>query len=311
MRRSRGKPSGHNPDRASNVLFTPAMLFMVHNLSEPLIYVNGALVPKSEAKISVFDEGVTHGWAVYEGIRVYDGRIVELDAHVRRLYASAKGAGIDIPLTPGELREAVVETVSANGYRDCHLAPWVGYGEMGGKPSVVIRIAERRSRMGEPLTAIVSSVRRAAPDSIPAQIKTNSRLDLMLARVEAEVAGADYAIMLDHRGYVAEASLANLMIVKNGVAYTPYATSALEGVTRNLLLRLLPMNGVEARERDITVQDLWTAEEAFICGTGAEIRPVTTVDGRPVGDDAAGPVTRKAVEIYETYIREYGEEIKY
>jgi len=287
------------------------MLFIVYNLSEPLIYVNGALVPKSEAKISVFDEGVTHGWAVYEGIRVYDGRIVELDAHVRRLYASAKGAGIDIPLTPGELREAVVETVRANGYRDCHLAPWVGYGEIGGTPNVVIRIAERRSRMGEPLTAIVSSVRRAAPDSIPAQIKTNSRLDLMLARVEAEVAGADYAIMLDHRGYVAEASLANLMIVKNGVAYTPYATSALEGVTRNLLLRLLPMNGVEARERDITVQDLWTADEAFICGTGAEIRPVTTVDGRPVGDDAAGPVTRKAVETYETYIREYGEEIKY
>jgi len=287
------------------------MLFMVHNLSEPLIYVNGALVPKSEAKISVFDEGVTHGWAVYEGIRVYDGRVVELDAHVRRLYASAKGAGIDIPLTPGELREAVVETVRANGYRDCHLAPWVGYGEIGGTPNVVIRIAERRSGMGEPLTAIVSSVRRAAPDSIPAQIKTNSRLDLMLARVEAEVAGADYAIMLDHRGYVAEASLANLMIVKNGVVYTPYATSALEGVTRNLLLRLLPMNGVEARERDITVQDLWTADEAFICGTGAEIRPVTTVDGRPVGGDAAGPVTRKAVELYETHIRENGEEIKY
>jgi branched-chain amino acid aminotransferase len=280
-------------------------------LAEPLIYVNGELVPKSEAKISVFDEGVTHGWAVYEGIRVYDGRIVELDAHIRRLYASAKGAGITIPSTPGELRDAVVETVRANGYRDCHLAPWVGYGEIGGTPNVVIRIAERRSRMGEPLTAVVASVRRAAPDSIPAQIKTNSRLDLMLARVEAQVAGADYAIMLDQEGYVAEASLANLMIVKNGVVYTPYATSALEGVTRNLLLCLLPMNGVEARERDVTVQDLWTADEAFICGTGAEIRPVTTVDGRTVGDGAAGPVTLKAVELYETYIRENGEEIKY
>ena len=280
-------------------------------LAEPLIYVNGELVPKSEAKISVFDEGITHGWAVYEGIRVYDGRIVELDAHIRRLYASAKGAGITIPSTPGELRDAVVETVRANGYRDCHLAPWVGYGEIGGTPNVVIRIAERRSRMGEPLTAVVASVRRTAPDSIPAQIKTNSRLDLMLARVEAEVAGADYAIMLDQEGYVAEASLANLMIVKNGVVYTPYATSALEGVTRNLLLCLLPMNGVEARERDVTVQDLWTADEAFICGTGAEIRPVTTVDGRTVGDGAAGPVTLKAVELYETYIRENGEEIKY
>ncbi|MCK4399421.1 aminotransferase class IV [Candidatus Bathyarchaeota archaeon] len=280
-------------------------------LAEPLIYVNGELVPKSEAKISVFDEGVTHGWAVYEGIRVYDGRIVELDAHVKRLYASAKGAGIKIPLSPGEFRDAVIETVRANGYRDCHLAPWVGYGEVGGEPSVVIRIREVGTRMGEPLTAVVSSVRRAAPDSIPAQIKTNSRLDLMLAKVEAQVAGADYAIMLDHTGYVSEASLANLMIVKNDVVYTPYATSALEGVTRNLLLCLLPMNGVEACEGNITLQDLWTADEAFICGTGAEIRPITMVDGRTIGDGGTGPVTRKAIKLYETYIRENGEKIRY
>ena len=280
-------------------------------LAEPLIYVNGELVPKSEAKISVFDEGVTHGWAVYEGIRVYDGRIVELDAHVKRLYASAKGAGIKIPLSPGEFRDAVIETVRANGYRDCHLAPWVGYGEVGGEPSVVIRIREVGTRMGESLTAVVSSVRRAAPDSIPAQIKTNSRLDLMLAKVEAQVAGADYAIMLDHTGYVSEASLANLMIVKNDVVYTPYATSALEGVTRNLLLCLLPMNGVEACEGNITLQDLWTADEAFICGTGAEIRPITMVDGRTVGDGGTGPVTRKAIRLYETYIRENGEKIRY
>jgi len=276
-----------------------------------LIYVNGELVPRSEAKISVFDEGVTHGWAVYEGIRVYDGRIVELDAHVKRLYASAKGAGIKIPLSPGEYRDAVIETVRANGYRDCHLAPWVGYGEVGGEPSVVIRIREVGTRMGEPLTAVVTSVRRAAPDSIPAQIKTNSRLDLMLAKVEAQVAGADYAIMLDHTGYVSEASLANLMIVKNDVVYTPYATSALEGVTRNLLLCLLPMNGVEACEGNITLQGLWTADEAFICGTGAEIRPITMVDGRTVGDGDTGPVTRKAIRLYETYIRENGEKIRY
>jgi len=284
---------------------------LVIELAEPLIYVNGELVPKSEAKISVFDEGVTHGWAVYEGIRVYDGRIVELDAHMKRLYGSAKGAGIKIPLSPNEFRDAVIETVRANGYRDCHLAPWVGYGEVGGEPNVVIRIREVGTRMGEPLTAVVSSVRRAAPDSIPAQIKTNSRLDLMLAKVEAQVAGADYAIMLDHMGYVAEASLANLMIVKNDVVYTPCATSALEGVTRNLLLCLLPMNGVEACEGSITLQDLWTADEAFICGTGAEIRPMTMIDGRRVGDGGTGPVTRKAIRLYETYVRENGEQIRY
>ena len=280
-------------------------------MAEPLIYVNGDLVPKSEAKISVFDEGVTHGWAVYEGIRVYDGRIVELDAHVKRLYASAKGAGIKIPLSPGEFRDAVIETVRTNGYRNCHLAPWVGYGELGGEPSVVIRIREVGTRMGEPLTAVVTSVRRAAPDSIPPQIKTNSRLDLMLAKVEAQVAGADYAIMLDHTGYVSEASLANLMIVKEDVVYTPYATSALEGVTRNLLLCLLPMNGVETCESNITLQDLWTADEAFICGTGAEIRPITVIDGRTIGDGGTGPVTQRAITLYETYVRENGEQITY
>jgi branched-chain amino acid aminotransferase len=280
-------------------------------MPETMIYVNGKMLPKSEAKISVFDEGVTHGWAVYEGIRVYGGRILELDAHIRRLYASAKGAGITVPLSPTQLRDAVTETVRVNGYRDCHLAPWVGYGEPGGEPNVVIRIAIRKSRMGEPLTAIVSSVRRASPDSIPAQIKTNSRLDLMLARLEAEAAGADYAIMLDQAGYVAEASLANLMTLKDGTAYTPYTTSALEGVTRNLLLRLLPENGVRAEERNLTLHDLWNSDEAFICGTGAEIRPLVRIDGRAIGDGGMGPVTRKAIELYERYVKEHGEPIEY
>jgi len=181
---------------------------------------------------------------------------------------------------------------------------------VGGEPSVVIRIREVGTRMGEPLTAVVSSIRRAAPDSIPAQIKTNSRLDLMLAKGEAQVAGADYAIMLDPVGYVAEASLANLMIVKNDGVYTPRATSALEGVTSNLLLCLLPMNGVEACEENITLQDLWTADEAFICGTGAEIRPITMIDGRTIGDGGTGPVTQRAINLYETYVRENEKQIR-
>lgn len=280
-------------------------------MSDPMIYVNGNMVPKSEAKISVFDEGVTHGWAVYEGIRVYEGRILELDAHLNRLYASAKGAGIVIPIDQGKFRRAVLETVVTNDYRNCHIAPWIGYGELGGEPSVVIRIAERSSKMGEPATAMVSSIRRAAPDSIPAQIKTNSRLDLMLAKIEASIAGVDYAIMLDHIGYVAEASLANIMIVKNGVTLTPYPINALEGVTRNLILRLLPMSGYKAFEDNITLHDLWTCEEAFVCGTGAEIRPILTVDGRTIGDGETGPVTEKVTQLYTDYIITHGEEVDY
>jgi branched-chain amino acid aminotransferase len=276
-----------------------------------LIYVNGEIVPKSEAKISVFDEGVTHGWAVYEGIRVYDGKILELDAHLDRLYASAKGAGIIVPLELDEFRKAVLDTVVANGYQNCHIAPWVGYGEIGGKPSVVIRVVERKSRMGEPSTAIVCSVRRAAPDSIPAQIKTNSRLDLMLAKIEASLAGVDYAVMLDHMGYVSEVSLANIMIVKDEVILTPYPINALEGITRNLILRLLPMRGYKALEDNITLHDLWTCDEAFVCGTGAEIRPIIQVDGRTIGDGKMGPITGKVIELYSDYISTRGEKIKF
>jgi branched-chain amino acid aminotransferase len=280
-------------------------------LSEPLIYVNGEIVPKSEAKISVFDEGVTHGWAVYEGIRVYDGKILELDAHLDRLFTSSKSAGINIPLESAEFRKGVLDTVVANGYQNCHIAPWVGYGEIGGNPSVVIRVVERKSRMGEPSTAMVCSVRRTAPDSIPAQIKTNSRLDLMLAKMVASLAGVDYAVMLDHMGYVAEVSLANIMIVKKGVTLTPYPINALEGITRNLILRLLPMRGYEALEDNITLHDLWTCDEAFVCGTGAEIRPIVQIDGRTIGNGKMGPITEKIIELYTDYIDTHGEEVKY
>ena len=113
-------------------------------MSEILIYVNGKLIPKSEAKISVFDEGVTHGWAVYEGIRVYDGRVLELDAHIRRLYASANSAGIEVPISPALFRDAITKTIRANGYKDCHLAPWVGYGELGGDLFLDLRLGARK-----------------------------------------------------------------------------------------------------------------------------------------------------------------------
>jgi branched-chain amino acid aminotransferase len=194
--------------------------------------------------------------AVYEGIRVYDVKVVELDAHIDRLYASATEGHITIPLTPKWFREAIVRTIKENGFRDCHLAPWVGYGEPRKRANMVIRIRKIPRSMGQPLSAIVSSVRRAAPDSIPAQIKTNSHLDLMLARVEVEYKGANYAIMLDRTGYMAEASLANIMIVGGEAVYTPYTTSALEGITRGLLLKLLPENGVSAFEKNLTLQDL-------------------------------------------------------
>lgn len=270
------------------------------------VYVNGELVPKAEAKISCFDEGVTHGWAVYEGIRVYDSKILKLEEHIDRLYDSAKGAYITIPISKDEFKEAVIHTVKANGFRDCHIRPWVGYGEKGGRPNIFIQARYRKTEMGKKVKAIVSAIRRAACDAIDAKIKTNSRLDLCLAGVEAQRAGVDYAIMLDKEGFVAEVSMANIFVVKRGKVFTPFTTNALEGITREILMELLKKEGFYVGEKNMTFQDLYSADEVFVCGTGAEIKPIVEVDGRTIGDGEMGPLTKKAIECYWKYIDEEG-----
>ena len=278
-------------------------------MAETMIYVNGRMISKSEAKISVFDEGVTHGWAVYEGIRVYDGKILELDEHINRLYDSAKGAFIKVPLNKIEFRSAIIETVRANSFKNAHIAPWVSFGEKGGKPSVVIRIRSLSTTMGKEVRAIIASTRRTGCDSIDPKIKTNSRLDLMLASIEASNAGVDYAIMLDKEGYVAEASMANLIIVKNGKVCTPQTTSALEGVTKRIITELLRNEGYIVEEKVLTMQDMYSADEILICGTGAEIKPIVEVDGRVISEGKTGTVTSKVIDLYWRYIEEHGEKI--
>lgn len=275
-------------------------------MSEVLTYINGKMVPKSEAKVNCYDEGVTHGWAVYEGIRVYDGKILELEAHLDRLYDSAKGAFIKIPISKEDFYRDVIETVKINGFKNAHLMPWVSKGEKGGTPTVVIRIRPLGSKMGMPARAIVSAIRRTSCDSIDAKIKTNSRLDLMLAAVEAENCDVDYAIMLDNLGFVAEASMANLMIVKNRKTFMPFTTNALAGITREIIMDLLNANKYYVKEKNLTIQDLYSADEIFLCGTGAEIRPITEVDRRVIGEGNIGPVTAKAIELYKNYIIDKG-----
>jgi branched-chain amino acid aminotransferase len=271
------------------------------------VYVNGELVPPSEAGVSCFDEGVTHGWAVYEGIRVYDGRILHLDKHIARLYDSAKAALIKVPLTKAEFRAAVIETVKANGFRDAHILPWVSYGAKGGKPTVVIPARPAGSEMGKEVRAVVSAIRRASCDSIDPKIKTNSRLDLCLAGAEARRAGADFAIMLDKDGFVAEASMANLFLAKDSKVYTPHTTHALAGITRDFLMQALRDKGYTVEERDLTLQDLYTADEVFLCGTGAELKVVVEIDGRTIGDGKTGEVSRAALGWYLQHIKEAGE----
>ena len=269
-------------------------------------YINGDLVPKSEAKINCFDEGVTHGWAVYEGIRVYDGKILKLDEHIDRLYDSAKAAYINVPISKEEFKKAVIDTVKANGFREAHIRPWVSYGERGGSPNIFIQVRYAKSRMGKKLKAIVSAIRKAACDAIDSKIKTSSRLNLYVAGEVARLAGADCAIMLDKEGFVAEFSGANIFLVKKGTVFTPFTTNALEGITREILMGLLKKEGYQVEEKNMTFKDLYTADEIFECGTGAEIKPIVEVDGRTIGDGEMGPVVKKAIELYRKYIEEEG-----
>jgi len=273
------------------------------------VYINGKMLPRSEAKVSCFDEGVTHGWAIYEGIRVYDSKILSIDEHIDRLYDSAKGAFIKIPLTKVEFRKAVIDTVKINGFTDAHIMPWVSYGEKSGSPTIVIPARPAKTEMGKEVKAIVSSIRRTSCDSIDPKIKTNSRLDLCLAGLEAKQSNVDYAIMLDRDGFVAEVSMANIFIIKKNKLLTPFTTHALAGITRELLMDFFVKEKYHVEERNLTFQDLYTADEIFLCGTGAEIKAIVEVDGRVIGSGRIGPITKKAVDLYWKFIIESGEPI--
>lgn len=275
---------------------------------ENYAYINGEIVSSSEAKVSCFDRGVTHGWAVYEGIRVYDGMILKIDEHINRLYDSAKAAVIKVPLSKEELKKAIIETVKANGYKNCHIRPWVSYGTTGDNPTLFILVVERGEayKMGKVKTAVVSQIRRPASDAIDSKIKTNSRLDLCLAGWNARNVGASLAIMLDNAGFVAEVSMANIYLVKNKRVYTPFTTSALEGVTRELVMNLLRNEGYIVEEKNLTLKDLYTADEVFTCGTGEEINSIVQIDGRTIGNGEVGSTTLEAIELYVSFIKENG-----
>ena len=158
--------------------------------------------------------------------------------------------------------------------------------------------------MGREKTGVVSAIRRSACDAIDSKIKTNSRLDLLLAGWEARRVGADLAIMLDKEGYVAEVSMANIFLAKNNEVYTPFTTNALEGVTRKLLMKLLSEDGYLVKEKNLTLKDLYTADEVFTCGTGEEINSLIEIDGRTIGDGKVGPIVKRAIKLYKKYIKE-------
>jgi len=285
---------------------------------EQLIYLNGKLVPREEAKVSVYDHGFLYGDGVFEGIRAYDGRIFKLDEHVDRLYDSAKAIMLDIPMSKEEMKEAIIETVRANELRDAYIRVVVsrGEGDLGldpekcEEPTVVIIAEPMEPLYGDlyekGIEVITASVRRIPPDALDPKIKSCNYLNNILAKIQANLAGADEAIMLDHEGYVCEGTGDNVFVVEDGVVYTPPEDTILRGITRATVMELCEELGIPVEEKRITLGELYSADEVFLTGTAAEVAPVRKVDGRKIGEECPGPITRKIMEAFRELTRKEG-----
>jgi branched-chain amino acid aminotransferase len=268
------------------------------------IWLNNALVDEKDAKISVFDHGLLYGDGVFEGIRVYSSKIFELDAHLKRLYESAKVIRLKIDMTPEQLADATRKTVEANSVVDGYIRLIVtrGAGSLGINPFVceksqIIIIADNIQLYPEDLyetgiRVISACTIRNHPLAIPPQVKSLNYLNNILAKIEALDAGVPEAIMYNHEGFVAEATGDNIFIIKNGVINAPpIQAGSLEGITRAVVIRLAKTEGIEVVEKNLTRFDLYVADEFFLTGTAAEVIGVVEIDGRQIADGKPGKIT--------------------
>lgn len=280
------------------------------------VWMNGQLVDKLDAKVSVYDHGLLYGDGVFEGIRIYSGKVFKHAEHIARLYDSAKSIALTIPLTPDQMMKAVEETVAANKKVDGYIRLLVtrGAGNLGLDPRkcepVVIVIVDDISLYPSELyenglEVITSSFIRNHPNATNPRVKSLNYLNNILAKIEAIRAGCLEAIMLNHKGEVAECTGDNLFVVKNGLLKTPPPDAGiLEGITRNLVIELAEKAGIPFREATLTRHDVYVADELFLTGTAAEVIAVTKVDGRVIGDGKQGPLTKRLREAFTKAIRE-------
>jgi branched-chain amino acid aminotransferase len=268
------------------------------------IWLDDKLVDEADAKISVFDHGLLYGDGVFEGIRVYNGRIFELDAHIKRLYESAKVIRLDMPMSQSKLISAVEETVEANAVIDGYIRLVVtrGVGTLGLNPFIceggrLFIIADNvqlypKELYEKGMKVISATTVRNHPLTIPPQVKSLNYLNNILAKIEALDNNVPEAIMYNHEGYVAEATGDNVFIVRNGVIYTPpVEAGALEGITRGVVIKLAKEEKLQVVEKNLTRFDLYVCDEFFLTGTAAEVIGIVEIDGRIIGDGRPGPVT--------------------
>jgi branched-chain amino acid aminotransferase len=293
------------------------------NLTDPrnadiLVGINDELKSRNDARISVFDSAVQGGDAVWEGLRVYDGRIAALDEHLERLQNSAKTLAFAKVPTSKKVREAIFRTLEANGMRDeVHIRLTLTRGEKftsGMNPNfnqsgcTLIVLAEWKPPVypGEGIRVISASTRRNTPECLDSKIHHNNLLNNILASIEANVAGVDSAIMLDVNGFVSETNDTNLFIVRRGIVQTPHADSCLPGLTRQMILDICADEGIPAQERNLSLSELYTADEVFTSGTMGELTPVLEADGRVIADGKSGPMTRRLQTLHRNVARDNG-----
>ncbi len=287
--------------------------------SDLLIYLDGEFVPKSEAKISVFDHGLLYGDGVFEGIRSYNCLVFKLKEHLIRLYESAHTIMLKIPLTIEEFMDTVIETLKRNHLQDAYIRVVVtrGVGDLGldpancKQPSIfiitdkIILYPEAFYRNGMEIITVPTV--RNLPEAINPALKTLNYLNNILAKIEAKNSNYREALMLNHQGYVAECTGDNIFIVKNSIVQTPPTyVGALKGITRQAILDLALRNDIPCQERILTRHDLYNADEAFLTGTAAEVIPVVKIDGRQIGTGKPGKVTRKLMSSFRDLTRKDG-----
>jgi len=283
------------------------------------IYIDGEFYSREDAKISVFDHGLLYGDGVFEGIRTYGGRVFELDAHIDRLYASAQIIALEIPLSRDELIAAMMETIRRNDARDGYIRLVVtrGVGDLGlnpakcPKPTVFCiaggitlyppEVYERGFKV------VTLSTRRNDPQAINPAVKSLNYLNNVMGALELRGRDVNEGLFLTTSGYVCECTADNFFMVKGHKLLTPHpATGALKGITRAVVMRLATVMGLEVEEGFYTLYDVYTADEAFLTGTAAEVGPVVEVDKRPIGNGAPGRVTKEIIARFREYTRNTG-----
>jgi len=283
-----------------------------------LVYIDGELYPREEAKVSVFDSVVQGGDAVWEGLRVYKGRIFSLDRHLERLQHSAHALDFrDIPDNE-HIKSALFQTLEANGMRDgVHIRLTLTRGKKttsGMDPRLnqsgctLIVLAEWKPPVYPPsIKLITSSVRRNSPMHLDSKIHHNNLLNNILAKIEANYAGADAGIMLDKDGFVAEANGVNLFCIRNGTVYTPHADACLPGITRELIIEICREQQVPIVERNLSIAEFYTADEVFTTGTMGELTRVEEIDGRRIVNRSENTVLEKLEEYFRKRTEADGE----